>query len=140
MKEDLFHVLASMGESTKDLRDRALLLVGFAGGFRRSELIGLDHHDVDHARQGLVITLRRSKTDQLGAGRKIGIPFGRTRWCPVGALNEWLTRSGIDAGPIFRPVNRHGHVLSDQLSGDAVSAVIRGRLYTLQTGRGSGRK
>ena len=57
-----------------------------------------------------MITLRRSKTDQEGAGRKIGIPHGRTRHCPVAALDAWVARSGIDGGPIFRPVDRHGHV------------------------------
>ena len=52
LKEDLFQVLASMGDTTKDVRDRALLLIGFAGGFRRSELVGLDHSDIGHVRQG----------------------------------------------------------------------------------------
>jgi len=128
LKEDLFQVLAATGEATKDLRDHALLLVGFAGGFRRSELVGLDYDDIQHVRQGLVITLRRSKTDQLGAGRKIGIPFGRSRWCPVAALDDWLARSGIGNGPLFRPVNRHGHIMPERLSGDAVTLVIRERL------------
>jgi integrase len=128
LKEVLFEVLAVTGETTKDLRDRALLLVGFAGGFRRSELVGLDHDDIDHVRQGLVITLRRSKTDQLGAGRKVGIPLGRSRWCPVAALDHWLAYSGITDGPLFRPVNRHGRIMSQRLSGEAVSLVIRERL------------
>jgi integrase len=87
LKEDLFLVLAAMGDNLKDVRDRALLLIGFAGGFRRSELVGLDASDIEHVRQGVVITLRRSKTDQDGGGRKIGIPYGRTRWCPVAALD-----------------------------------------------------
>ena len=57
-----------MGDGVKDARDRALLLIGFAGGFRRSELVGLDRADIEHVRQGVIITLRRSKTDQEGAG------------------------------------------------------------------------
>jgi site-specific recombinase XerD len=76
IKEDLFVVLEAMGSGLKDVRDRALLLLGFAGGFRRSELIGLNCDDVTLVRQGLEVTLRRSKTDQTGAGRKIGIPHG----------------------------------------------------------------
>jgi integrase len=128
LRDDLFHVLAGMGDDTKSIRDRALLLIGFGGGFRRSELVGLDHADIEHVRQGLVIHLRRSKTDQLGIGRKIGIPFGRTKWCPVAALDEWLARSGMEAGPIFLRINRHGHVLGDRLSGEAVALVIRERL------------
>ena len=79
LREDLFRVLDATGEGVKDARDRALLLIGFAGGFRRSEIVGLDCDDVERARQGMIVTLRRSKTDQEGAGRKIGIPFGRTR-------------------------------------------------------------
>jgi site-specific recombinase XerC len=77
IKEDLFLVLEATGARLKDVRDRALLLLGFAGGFRRSELTGLNWDDVIPVRQGLVVTLRRSKTDQNGAGRKIGVPHGR---------------------------------------------------------------
>src|SRR5687768_2810989 len=69
------------------LRDRALLLVGFAGAFRRSELVSLDWHDIEFQKEGLTITLRRSKTDQEGQGRKVGIPYGRqSSHCPVRAL------------------------------------------------------
>ena len=128
LRDDLFQVLAAMGDDLKSVRDRAPLLIGFAGGFRRSELVGLDLADIEHVRQGLVIHLRRSKTDQLGAGRKIGIPLGRTRWCPVAALDEWLSRSGIEAGAIFRRINRHSQVLGNRLSGEAVALVIRERL------------
>lgn len=128
IKDELFAVLDPLGDGMKDVRDRALLLLGFAGGFRRSELIGLDVTDIEYARQGIIITLRRSKTDQEGVGRKIGIPHGRTKHCPVAALTDWLTRSGITNGAIFRPINRHGQLQPDHLSGDAVSEVIRERL------------
>ncbi len=127
-REDLFAILGAMGDSMKNTRDRALLLVGFAGGFRRSEVVGLDVADIEHVRQGIIITLRHSKTDQEGAGRKIGIPHGRTRHCPVVAITDWLTRSGITEGAIFRPINRHGQLQPERLSGDAVSEVIRERL------------
>lgn len=127
-REDLFAVLDAMGDSLKGARDRALLLLGFAGGFRRSELVGLDVTDIEHVLQGIIITLRHSKTDQEGAGRKIGIPHGRTRHCAVAALTDWLTRSGITEGAIFRPINRHGQLQLEHLSGDAVSEVIRDRL------------
>lgn len=76
----------------------------------------------------MILTLRRSKTDQEGAGRKIGIPFGRTRHCPVAALDAWLSASGIATGPVFRPVDRHGHVQPERLSGEAVSLLIRERV------------
>ena len=128
LREDLFRVLDAMGEGVKDARDRALLLIGFAGGFRRSEIVALDCGDVERVRQGLIVTLRRSKTDQEGAGRKVGIPFGRTRHCPVLALDRWLAVSGIEAGPVFRPVDRHGRVASERLSGEAVSLIVKERV------------
>lgn len=128
LRDDLMLVLDRLGSTVKEARDRALLLLGFAGGFRRSELVGLDRVDIEHVRQGVVVTLRFSKTDQEGAGRRIGIPHGRTRHCPVAALDAWLALSGIEDGPIFRPVDRHGHVQPERLSGEAVSLVIRERV------------
>lgn len=128
LKEDLFVVLDAMDDSMRDVRDKALLLLGFAGGFRRSELVGLDCTDIAHVRQGLVVTLRRSKTDQEGADRKVGIPLGQTRHCPVAALEAWFARSKIEAGPIFRPVDRHGNLGAERLTGEAVSLVVRKRV------------
>jgi integrase len=118
-----------MGSRLKDVRDRALLLLGFAGGFRRSELIGLNFGDVVLVRQGLEVTLRRSKTDQNGVGRKIGIPHGRGRWCPVVALEQWHAASSITEGPVFRPVDRHGRVGLNRLSGEGVCLVVRERVH-----------
>lgn len=127
LREDLFQVLSAMENELRDVRDRALLLIGFAGGFRRSEIIGLDREDIEPVPQGILVHLRRSKTDQVGTGRTIAIPFGRTHWCPVSALNDWLARSGIERGALFRRVNRHGHLLS-RLTGEAVSLIIKGRV------------
>jgi integrase len=128
VKEDLFLVLEAMGTRLKDIRDRALLLVGFAGGFRRSELVSLRACDVEPVRQGIVITLRRSKTDQEGAGRKIGIPHARGRWCPVSALDEWLTASGTAEGALFRRIDRHHQIGEKPLSGETVGLIVRERL------------
>ncbi|GEP07056.1 site-specific integrase [Methylobacterium oxalidis] len=127
LREDLGGIVDALDTTLRDRRDRALLLVGFAGGFRRSELVGLDRADIEPVREGLVVTLRRSKTDQAGKSRKIGIPHGRTRWCPVSALEAWLSYSGIKGGPLFRPINRHGHVASGRLSGEAVSIIVQER-------------
>ena len=107
-------------------RDRALLLVGFSSACRRSELVGLDHQDVQPTSDGLVLTLRRSKTDQEGAGRSIGVPYGSDpNTCPVRSLAAWLDASGITAGPIFRPINRHGHVGSSRLSDRSVALIVK---------------
>jgi integrase len=73
-------------------------------------------------------TLRRSKTDQSGAGRKIGIPHGRGRWCPVAALEQWQAASGVSKGAIFRPIDRHRRIGSKRLSGEGVCLVVRERV------------
>ncbi len=77
MKQDVLAMVAGLGDGLKDLRDRALILVGFAGAFRRSELTAIDCSGIEHVTQGIVVTVRRSKTDQEGRGRKVGILFAR---------------------------------------------------------------
>ena len=107
----LIRAIATMRVDLVGLRDRVLLLVGFAGAFRRSELVALEVADVEMVEDGLTITLRRSKTDQEGAGRKIGIPRGSTpETCPLRALRAWMEAANITEGPLFRSVNRHGHI------------------------------
>jgi integrase len=128
LSEDLFLVLDALGEDTRAKRDRALLLIGWAGGFRSSELTGLDVTDVEEVREGLVLHLRRSKTDQTGQGRKLGVPLGRTRHCPVAALTAWLDALNQPNDKIFRPVDRHGNLRGDKLRADAVSTILRDRL------------
>lgn len=107
-------------------RDRALILLGFAGAFRRSELVGLDTEDCVFGKDGLTVNLRRSKTDQDGAGRKIGIPYGSNpETCPVRTLQEWIDAVGISAGPIFRSINRHGRIQAGRLSPVDVARIVK---------------
>ncbi|PCI44549.1 MAG: integrase [Alphaproteobacteria bacterium] len=129
--EELTKIMTVLDDGLKAQRDRALLLMGFAGGFRRAELVALNVEDIEEVRQGLVITIRHSKTDQDNKGRKLGIPFGRSRWCPVMALHDWLEQAGIDRGPIYRPINRHGNIADQRLSGDAVSRIIKARVAAI---------
>ncbi len=128
VKEDLFAVLDAMGDAIKDARDRSLLLIGFAGGFRRSELVGLNVKDLAFVRQGMIITLRHSKTDQEGQGRKIGIPFGRTKHCPVKATETWFHRASITQGPIYTSIAKGGHIKPQRLSTNAVADIIQHRI------------
>ena len=108
------------------VRDRALLLVGFAGAFRRSELVGLDKQDCEFTNDGLVLMLRRSKNDQEAQGRKVAIPYGsHPETCPVRALQEWLEASGITEGALFRSMNRHRQIQSKRLSGYGVALVVK---------------
>jgi integrase len=111
----------------KGLRDRALLLFGFASAMRRSELVALTVEDLEETERGLLVTLRRSKTDQEGQGHQRAIPFGRSpETCPVGALNAWIERARIDEGRLFRSVSRHGQVgESKSLSTRAVADVVK---------------
>jgi site-specific recombinase XerD len=108
------------------IRDSALLLLGFAGAFRRSELVGLDLEDCAFGKDGLTVTLRRSKTDQESAGRKIGIPYGSNpETCPVRNCQAWIEQVGIATGPLFRSLNRHGQVQEGRLSGVDVARVVK---------------
>src|SRR3984957_16917483 len=114
--------LASPG--LKGLRDRALLLLGFAGAFRRSELVALDVADIEETETGLLVTIRRSKTDQEGEGVTIPIARGVAA-CPARALREWLDAAGIDSGPIFRPINKAGTVAAERLSCRSVANIVK---------------
>ena len=107
-------------------RDRALVLLGFASAFRRSELVDLDVEDCAFGKDGLTVTLRRSKTDQDSAGRKIGIPYGANpETCPVRVVQSWLEQAGITTGPLFRSISRHGHVQPGRLSGIDVARTVK---------------
>ena len=107
-------------------RDRALILLGFAGAFRRSELVGLDVEDCVFGRDGLTVTLRRSKTDQEGVGRKIGIPYGSNPdTCPVRTVQTWLEQAALSTRPLFCSINRHGQVQPGRLSGCDVARIVK---------------
>lgn len=107
-------------------RDRAILLLGFAGAFRRSELVGLDVADCAFGRDGLTVGLRRSKTDQEGQGRKIGIPYGSNPdTCPVRVAQAWLEQSAINDGALFRSINRHRQIQFRRLSGVDVARIVK---------------
>lgn len=126
--EELRAMVTTLPDTLLGIRDRALLLLGFAGAFRRSELVSLDVDDLNMTRDGLIVTLRRSKTDQEGQGQKIGIPYGSNpTTCPVRALQAWLEASGITEGPLFRSIDRHGNLQPGRLSDKAVALVVKRR-------------
>jgi integrase len=123
--EDLVEILGQIDTDTpQGLRDRALLLIGFAGALRRSELVALNRDDIEIGRQGIVIKIRQSKTDNEGQGQEVAIPRGRRpATCPVTQLEAWLAELGAQQGPIFVRVRRHG-VITDQRLSDAAVAVL----------------
>jgi integrase len=126
LTDDIRVMIAVTDDALIGSRDRALILLGFAGAFRRSELVRLNLEDCTFGKDGLTIALRRSKTDQEGVGRKIGIPYGSNpETCPVRNLQEWTETAGIASGPLFRSVNRHGQIQLGRLSGADVARVVK---------------
>tara|TARA_B100001063_G_scaffold168477_1_gene157643 strand:- start:80 stop:994 length:915 start_codon:yes stop_codon:yes gene_type:complete len=86
----------------KKIQNKALILIGFAGGFRRSELVSIEREDIDFVDEGVKINIRKSKTDQTGIGMTKAIPyFDNKIFCPVISLNEWINYANIDNGKIF---------------------------------------
>ena len=123
---DLQAMVNAIPDNLIGLRDRALLLIGFSGAFRRSELVALDCSDLAETADGLTLTIRRSKTDQEAAGRKIAIPRGReAATCPLRALAAWHVAAGIESGPVFLRVNRHGQILRKRPSAEAVGIIVK---------------
>ena len=119
-------VVATCQNGLSDLRDRALILVGLAGGLRRSELVALDASDLTISEEGVRIRIRWSKGDQDGEGQVIGINHTSTVTCPVAALEAWLKAAGIEAGRVFRSVDRHGRI-GASLSDRAVALILKSR-------------
>jgi site-specific recombinase XerD len=111
------------GGSISHLRDKALLLLGFAGAFRRSELVALDVADIEESAEGLRVTIRGGKTDQERTGAIVAIVRGSVA-CPVEALKAWLNAAGVSEGAIFRRVNKAGK-LGDRLTAQSVALIVK---------------
>jgi site-specific recombinase XerD len=117
----------------RSVRNRAALVIGWAGGFRRSELLALDLRDVQEVPEGLRVVIRRSKTDQEGRGRVIGLPYaGVMGLCPVRSFKAWIEAAGLVGkdGPVFRAVTPDGqdvtdNRLSDRAFADVVATAAR---------------
>jgi integrase len=123
---EIRRMTARLPDTLAGTRDRALLLIGFAGALRRSELVALDLDDVEDHERGLTLHLRASKTDQEREGRRIAIPRGTDpETCPVRALRAWLAAAKINDGPLFRSVDRHGNIANARMSDRAVSLVVK---------------
>jgi site-specific recombinase XerD len=108
----------------KGLRDKALLLLGFGGAFRRAELVALEVADLEETDEGLRVTIRRSKTDQEGHGVTIAIVRGGA-CCPVRAVRAWLDAAEITEGPLFRPVRKGGKVRDQRLTAKSVCDLVK---------------
>ena len=108
------------------LRDRSIILMGFSGGFRRSEIVSLDCDDLDFVTEGLKINLKKSKTDQFGEGSVKALPyFDNIQYCPVLTLKNWIEVSKINSGPLFRRFNKGSKLSTNRLTNQTVALLIK---------------
>ena len=125
----LRRLVATCDRSARGRRDRAMLLFGFAGALRRSELVTLRVEDVAIVAGGLRLRIARSKTDQAGQGAELGLPRGKhVETCPVRALDDWQTVARRKAGPLFRRISTGGNIGDTALHPDAVRRILAYRV------------
>jgi integrase len=123
---DICRLLAACPKNMLGLRDRALILIGFAGAFRRSELCAMAISDLSFSDSGVVINIPRSKADQEQDGDKVAIPLGEhEETCPMKALREWLAAANVTSGAVFRAVNRHNKVATNGLHRDSIAEILK---------------
>ncbi|CDG83220.1 phage integrase family protein [Janthinobacterium agaricidamnosum NBRC 102515 = DSM 9628] len=124
--EDMQRIAAHLAslDTLKARRDNALLQLGFFGAYRRSELSTLEVAHIAWQAEGIVITLPRSKTDQLGEGVVKAIPYGDGACCPATALRTWLEAAGIQSGPLFRTISKWGAVGARALHAGSINTVL----------------
>ena len=113
-------------EDIKKLRDKTIILVGFGGGFRRTELISIDYEDLEFVSEGVKITVKKSKTDQFGEGMIKGLPyFTNETYCPVSNLKKWLEISKIKSGPLFRRFTKGSSLSVKRLTDQSVVLLMK---------------
>ncbi len=134
LTKDLRALMGEIPDTLVGARDRAVLLLGFAGAMRRRELVSLDVEDLALAPEGMVVSINKSKTDQSRKGRKIGIPYGASvETCPVKAVLKWIDLSKIEQGALFRGVTKHGAVRTTRLTDQIVADIVK--RYTKAIGK-----
>ena len=113
-------------DEIKKFRDRSIILIGFAGGFRRNEIVSLDYEDLDFVSEGLKINIRKSKTDQFGEGLVKALPyFNNLQYCPVLSLKKWIEVSDIKSGPLFRRFSKGPKLTENRLTDQTVALLIK---------------
>jgi integrase len=132
LTDDLKKVLKRLPPGLAGARDRALLLVGFAGALRRCELAALNLQPgaadstvtAVFVADGLELHIARAKGDQEGRGAVVAVPYGK-QICPVAALQAWLRVAKITSGPVFRGIDRHGRLAATSIGGRAAAEIIK---------------
>jgi integrase len=123
--DDLRAILDSLDESLQGIRDYALLMMGVLAALRRSELAALELKDVEWVREGLIVTVGRSKTDPTGQGQRRGLCTGMPPYCPAWSLRRWLDASRVADGCLFRQVDRFERVSEHGLSDSGINHIIK---------------
>lgn len=110
----------------RKIRDKTIILLGFAGGFRRSEIVSLDYEDIEFVKEGMKVMLKKSKTDQFSRGFLKGIPYLSNKYlCPVTSLIELINILGIKNGPLFRKISKSENLLENRLTDQTVALIIK---------------
>ncbi len=125
VRDELMAMIKHTPPGLAGTRNRAVLLVGFAGALRRSEIAKLRIEDVSFDVRGMILRLGQTKTDQSGENDEIAIPCAKGKYCPVKAIKAWLAESEIIKGAIFRPILKHGAIGKKGLSGFSVAQIIK---------------
>ena len=113
-------------EEIKKLRDRSIILIGFSGGFRRNEIVALNYDDLDFVHEGLKLSIRRSKTDQFGEGMIKALPYlDNSKYCPVISLKNWIDKSKIKSGSLFRRLTKGSRLSDNRLTDQTVALLIK---------------
>ncbi len=129
----LIHLGDVLPKNLQGIRDKAVFLIGYAGAFRRSELVNLDVEDVHFESEGVRITVRHSKTDQESIGQTKDINYAvHSVNCPVKSLKKWIEMGAIESGPLFRSVNRHGQILPQRLTPQSIALVVKRVMQALR--------
>lgn len=135
--DDIRGMTGNLPDTITGIRDRAILLIGFVGALRRSEIAGLADKDIKFVEEGFELNLSQSKT----GARDLVIPYGSNPLsCPVRALKKWLEVANISINilddslrtPIFRPINKHGHIGERQLTGASIALIVKRNAYVKQ--------
>lgn len=121
----LYALIDHLPDTAKGLRDKTILLIGFAGALRRSEITALNVEDIEFISDGMTINIAKSKTDQTGEGRLIGIKYGKHPYCPVRTIQQWLKTTGIKTGAIFRSMTKGGQIKDKRLPDRNIADIIK---------------
>lgn len=125
--EDLKKIVELCDTTTlSGIRDKAVLLVGFGSSLRRSDISNLDFEDISKAEEGLVLMIRKEKTDQKRLGRKVGLPYGKyPETCAIRALCHWIEASQLRSGPLFRAVTKFDKPRQTRMSSGTVATIVK---------------